>query len=200
MGNVSPATGGLVPPGIPGHSDGIGLPYDPEGARQLLARAGYPGGRDFPAVNLLGQSGNEAICEYVQAQWRENLKVKIAWEVQKDTPFWDRWEQVLPHMWLMGYVPDYPDPDGLLELFIGHSKRDWRHDKYDGLIEQARGIMDHGERMKLYGRADQILMEDAVIMLLYYVRRYLFIKPWVTRYPLAPCLTDSWKDVIIEPH
>ena len=32
-GQVSPATGGLVPPGLPGHSADIGLPFDPDQAR-----------------------------------------------------------------------------------------------------------------------------------------------------------------------
>ena len=34
-----PATGGVVPLRMPGHSSGISLPYDPERARQLLAEA-----------------------------------------------------------------------------------------------------------------------------------------------------------------
>ena len=34
-----PATGGFVPPGMLGHSAGIGLPYHPDRARELLAEA-----------------------------------------------------------------------------------------------------------------------------------------------------------------
>ena len=34
-----PAMGGFVPPGMPGHSSNIGLLYNPDGARQLLAGA-----------------------------------------------------------------------------------------------------------------------------------------------------------------
>jgi ABC-type oligopeptide transport system substrate-binding subunit/DNA-binding SARP family transcriptional activator len=201
-GIVSPATGGLVPPGIPGHSAGIGLPYDPERARRLLAQAGYPGGRGFPVVNLLARtdSDNDPVCEYLQAQWRENLEVEIAWEGSGNIPFWDKWKKVLPHMWIMGIMPDYPDPDALLKLFIGLYEPAWRHDIYDGLMERARGIMDQGERMRLYGRADRILMEDAVLMLLHYARLHLLVKPWVTRYPSAPHSTAFWKDVVIEPH
>ena len=33
---VSPATGGFVPPGLPGHSPDIGLPFDPEGLLSTL--------------------------------------------------------------------------------------------------------------------------------------------------------------------
>ena len=37
-GNAPPATGGFVPPGMPGHAPGIALPFDPKEARQLLAQ------------------------------------------------------------------------------------------------------------------------------------------------------------------
>ncbi|NIU61783.1 MAG: peptide ABC transporter substrate-binding protein, partial [Pseudomonas stutzeri] len=70
-----PATGGFIPPGMPGHSAGIGLPYDPEGARRLLAEAGYPGGRGFPAVETLSSRGSNEEGG-LPAQWRENLGVE----------------------------------------------------------------------------------------------------------------------------
>jgi ABC-type oligopeptide transport system substrate-binding subunit len=51
-GYVAPGTGGFIPPGMPGHSAGIGLSYDPEGARKLLAEAGLPEGPWFSPCGL----------------------------------------------------------------------------------------------------------------------------------------------------
>lgn len=81
-GHAFPATGGLVPPGMPGHSPGIGLTYDPEAARHLLAEAGYPGGRGFPAIDCLARDdpGFDLLSQHLEAQWLENLGVEITWQ------------------------------------------------------------------------------------------------------------------------
>ena len=69
-GQHSLATGGFVPTGMPGHSPGIGLPYDPERAHQLLVEAGYPKGRGFPAVKLLTSSFRAQESEQLAGYWR----------------------------------------------------------------------------------------------------------------------------------
>jgi ABC-type oligopeptide transport system substrate-binding subunit len=76
-----PATGGFVPPGMPGHSAGVGLPHDPSQARQLLAEAGYPGGRGFPALEALTWDAFEAPLVYLAEQWQESLGLEIRGEV-----------------------------------------------------------------------------------------------------------------------
>ncbi len=79
-GYVFPASGGLVPPRMPGHSPEIGLRYDPETARQLLAEAGYPGGRGFPTLESLAPDWYLAhpSLGHLAGQWHENLGVTIA--------------------------------------------------------------------------------------------------------------------------
>jgi oligopeptide transport system substrate-binding protein len=201
-----PATGGFVPPGMSGHSAGIGLPYDPDQARRLLAEAGYPkgGGSGFPVVELLIASGPlaSAPCECLQAQWRENLRVEIAWEEVKWVKLSDRLRIRRPHMLITGWGADYLDPDNFLRVgFLWIQKQvGWRNDVYDRLIEEARRIADPEERMRLYRQADRILVEEAVIMPFCYERRHLLIKPWVRKCPLSAIRGLFWKDVIIEPH
>jgi oligopeptide transport system substrate-binding protein len=199
-GYVSPATGGYVPPGMPGHSPGIALPHDPGQARQILSEAGYPGGRSFPTVDSLVPYGRESLSEYLQAQWREDLGIKTTWEAMEWAKYLDGLEREPPHIFLSGWVADYPDPDNFLRAGPVRRQTRWRNEAYDRLVEEARRVTDQGERMKLYGQADRILVEEAAIVPLTYERLHLLVKPWVRRYPTSAIKYWFWKDVIIEPH
>jgi ABC-type oligopeptide transport system substrate-binding subunit/class 3 adenylate cyclase len=200
-----PAKGGLVPPGMPGHSPGIGLPYDPERARHLLAEAGYAqrGGRDFPALDALAYQGPIAvsIIEYLQVQWLENLGVESTWKTMEWGRVLDRVDRKTPHMWYTGgWAADYPDPDSFLRASKWRVRSGWESKAYDGLVEGARRVMDQEERMRMYQQADRILIQEAPILLLCYGRANLLVKPWVTKYPTSALKEWFWKDVVIEPH
>jgi len=201
-GYVFPAMGGLVPPGMPGHSSGIGLPYDPESARHLLAEAGYPTGRGFPAIDALAGRGYffAAMTDYLQAQWQENLGVEITWKKMAWGRLLDGLSRQRPHMWLMGWWADYPDPDNFLRVSQWRAVDRWQHEGFDGLVEGARRVTDQEVRMRMYAQADRILVEEAPVLPLLYGRFHLLVKPWVKKYPTSPIKSNFWKDVIIAPH
>ena len=193
-----PATGGFVPTGMPGHSAGIGLPYDPDRARHLLAEAGYPGGRGFPVVGVSTLPVNEPVVEYLQRQWRENLGVEATCEAMEQAKYLDRLERELPHLYCSRWGADYPDPDNFLRVAVSSMKglSWWQNEAYDALVEEARRVMDQEERMKLYRQADRILVEEAPIMPLVYHWWTDLLKPWVR----LGGMTMLYKDIIIEPH
>jgi oligopeptide transport system substrate-binding protein len=195
----SPAAGGFIPPGMPGHSPEIGLSYDPDGARQLLAAAGYPGGSGFPVVDSLALPGYALQSTYLQEQWQEVLEVEIIWELMELARFLHKLEREPPRMFLVDWLADYPDPDNFLRVFIRRRTR-WRNNDYDRLVAEARGVLDPGERMRLYQQADRILAEEAPIVPLLYDRFHLLVKPWVKKYPISPMGAWFWKDVILELH
>lgn len=201
-GYAFPATGGLVPPGMPGHSPGIGLPYDPDGARQLLAEAGFPAGQGFPSVECVvgDDPGVMPLTDYLEEQWLEILGVEIKW---RRLPF----REVLgslwgkrPDMWGMGWLPDYPDPDSFLRASEWRVTGGWQNEVYDELVEEARRVTDQQERIKMYQQADTTLVQEAPVLPLTYGRNHLWQKSWVRKYPLSPMVFWFWKDVIIEPH
>jgi len=197
-----PTTGGFVPPGIPGHSPGIGLRYDPEQARRLLGEAGYQGGLGFPTVEALAADvpAWASTTEYLQAQWLENLGVEISWKPMAWRDFLDTLSRETPHTWAMGWSADYPDPDSFLRASEWRVTGGWQNEVYDALVEGARRVMDQAERMKIYQQAERTLMEEVPVLPLHYGRFHLLVKPWVRRFPTSPMKLWFWKDVIIEPH
>ena len=201
-GYSSPATGGFVPPGMPGHSAGTGLPYEPARARQLLTEAGYPAGRGFPAVEWLarGSTAAELVRKNLQMQWHESLGVEIELEMIEWATLLDRLRKEPPHMFLMSWIADYPDPDNFLRVGLWRERAGWRNQAFIRLVERARRALDQGERIKLYSQADGILVEEAAIIPLTYGRLHMLVKPWVSQFPIPLTGGWFWKDVIIEPH
>jgi oligopeptide transport system substrate-binding protein len=196
-----PATGGLVPPGMAGHSAGIGLPYDPQQAQHLLAEAGYLRDHGFPDVCLLVPSApiTSLATEHLQAQWREDLGIEVRCELVEWLAYQDRLKAMPPHISMRGWSPDYADPDSFLRVAV-RTATHWRNESYDELVEEARQLRDHGERLKRYQQADNIVVRQAALVPLFYGRRHLLIKPWVRKYPTSAIRSWFWKDVIIEPH
>jgi oligopeptide transport system substrate-binding protein len=128
-GTAFPATGGFVPPWIPGHAPGIAASYDPDLAREKLAEAGYPGGAGFPVFKLLVSYGHNTgnmfgiFCEH----WKEILGVQIRPEVVEFHTVLDLQKNNPPPMWVMVWAADYPDPDSYLRAGVWPSSSDWRH-------------------------------------------------------------------------
>jgi ABC-type oligopeptide transport system substrate-binding subunit len=200
-----PATGGVVPPGMPGHSPDIGLVYDPQAARRLLTEAGYPGGRGFPGVVFLHTHGlgDESFLPLLQRAWSRNLGVDVeittlAWE-----PFLSRLEAQPPDLMLGGWIADYPDPDNYLRV-VFHSREGlneprWQDPRFDALVEEAARVTDKRRRMALYREADRILVaEQAVILPLSYGRGAVLVKPWVSHCSKTRTYTDHLKELIVE--
>ncbi len=195
-----PATGGLVPPGMAGHSPDIGLPYHPAEARDLLAEAGYPRGQGFPVLECLEVTGFKDFYEYLRAQWLENLGIDITWTHVEWERLLDRLSGERPHMWISGWSADYSDPDSFLRAAGWRATSGWQNEAYDRLVEEAQGVMDQEGRMRIYRQADRILVDDAPILPLAYGRSHMLVKPWVRKYPISPMGWFFWKDVVIEPH
>jgi ABC-type transport system substrate-binding protein len=186
---------------MPGHSPGIGSPYDPQGARRLLAAAGYPDGRGFPEVEWLGIYRAENMLVCLQSQWRKTLGVDIPFEGVDGMTLFQRSITAPPHMYQSAWLADYPDPDNFLRVSTWPRRTCWHNEAYDSLVERARRVTDQTQRIKLYQQAERILIEEAPIMPFGYVRSPWLVKPWVGGFVPSPLFfSPLWKHVIIEPH
>lgn len=103
----------VLPPLFESHNaDYAGYPYDPEGARALLAEAGYPDGFDTElyAYNV---APNDRIAQAIQADLAE-IGVNVALRTQaQSTVIEAGGAGEAPLIWSggMAWIADYPDPN-----------------------------------------------------------------------------------------
>ncbi|MEM4724828.1 MAG: ABC transporter substrate-binding protein, partial [Candidatus Hadarchaeum sp.] len=195
------ASGGLVPPAVPGHSPGIALPRQLERAQQLLTEAGYPGGSGFPSQELqcAAYPRMEPLASELQRQWQENLHIWVPFELLTLPTFMQKVEKESCHAFLSGWMADYPDPDNFLRVCLQWQRTGWQSTAYNTLVEKARQTPRAAERMQLFGEAERILIVEATIIPLTHERLHFLVKPWV-KLPLSPFRWWFWKDVIIAAH
>ena len=164
----------FAPPGIFGAPpiDEVGLGFDPEFARQQLADAGYPDCRGFPQVTLAEYREEGTWTAYAQAQWMENLGCRkdqiqilhlsfreLMILTESDVP-----EAQAPHMWSMGWGPDYADENNWVGdvLWCQAANRLKRTcNQIDDLIVQAREEPDPQRRIQLYRQIEEMFFGPA---------------------------------------
>ena len=155
-----PATG-MVPPGIPGRSATDFLPpHDPDGARALLAAAGYPGGTGFPTTTLLGGGVEDRAFA---AEVQRELGVSVQVEIQGNG-FFDRLTADPPDMFSMGWVADYPGPNDFLGILLGSGASNnygrWSSASFDGAIGDALTASDPATARAAFDRAEGIVRDE----------------------------------------
>jgi ABC-type transport system substrate-binding protein len=160
-GTALPATG-MVPRGIPGRSDTDFLPaHDPDGARRLLADAGYPAGHGFPETTLLG--GGPTDSAFVAEVQRE-LGITVHIEVQ-GPGFFDRLAQDPPQIFAMGWVADYPGANDFLGILLGSGASNnygrWTSKPFDDAVASALSAADPTAARTAFDLAEAIVRDEA---------------------------------------
>ena len=166
---------GIVPPGAGlGYTSPPGIDQNIAEARQLLAEAGYPEGKGFPAVDYLHipQAMERNIAVELKSMWESALGVTISLSKQEQKAWLASMRELNYQMCRSSWVGDYNDPNTFLEMFTsenGNNHTGWSSPAYDRLIQAAAAESDAGKRNLLFQQAERLLIiDDCVILPVYF--------------------------------
>ena len=174
---------GIYPHGLIGFSEGNQgwLKYDPEGAKALLAEAGYPNGFDLelsadssassPVIlmlqimeqNLQAVGVNAKIVSYDEASW---LDLRKSGEMPSFVGTW---------------TADYNDPDNFIFTFFGNEDKtkirslNYYNTEAMARVSAARAIVDDAERNAEYAALEKLIVRDDAAWVPMFSRQHLFV-------------------------
>ena len=173
-----PATG-MVPLGIPGRPDGdYRPPFDPDGAKRLLAEAGVDP-RTLPPVEFITSGGGHD--DAVVADLREHLGVRVDYATMDFGDYTGRLDDDPPAMWSIIWVADYPSPNDFLGVLLGSgstaNEGRWRSPAFDDAIAEAGSTTDAAAAGAAYGRALATVRDEAPALPVTYGTAWSLTRP-----------------------
>lgn len=189
----------FVPEGIPGAEEGKdfaekqywdGEKFDVEGAKKLLAEAGYPEGKGLPTFELSYNSneGNKLIAEAIQQMWAE-IGVNVTLRNEEWAVFQDSRKNGNYQIARHGWIGDYVDPMTFLDMWmtgLGNNDPKFASAEYDELIRKAKAESDAKVRVGYLKEAEDILMEEMPIIPIYYYTQVKAVDPSVKDVRVSP--------------
>ncbi len=171
----------MVPPGIEGYGGVRGLSFDPEGARELLTQAGFPGGDGFPRLVYLFNTSeaHRGVAEVLQAQWKEYLGIDVELENQEWQVYLDNQTNLRYQLSRSAWIGDYPDPNTFLDMWMtggGNNRTGFSNARYDSLVVAAGAESDPVERAEILAECEKILVEEElpILPIYHYVSLHLY--------------------------
>ncbi len=186
--------GGMLPPGVPGHDPQLkGLPHDPARAKQLLADAGFPGGKGLPSLTLAVNpvtADYRMMAEPIAAMLKDTLGVAIDVQLQEFASFtaaMNRRDALAA--FVTGWSASTLDPGYFQELWLyGKSpmnRVNYENPAFDRLIDQANGSTG-ARRIAAIRQADELIAREVPLFPLMYTRFVYLISPRVKGLVLVP--------------
>jgi peptide/nickel transport system substrate-binding protein len=187
MEGAARATGQLMPEGMFGWSPALKAePYDPDGAKKLLADAGYPDGFSLTIHGPNDRYVNDDQVAQAIAQMLSRVGIATRVETMPSAVYFSRANKLDFSLMLVGWGSDTAEASSPLKALLatyssekgmGQANRGrYSNAKMDALLAQALATVDDSKREKLLQDATAVAMSDVGIVPLYHQENV-----WATR-------------------
>jgi peptide/nickel transport system substrate-binding protein len=208
QGEGTPADYGMVPYAEAFEKDGYnfkglkGYTFDPAKAKELMKQGGFPDGKGFPKVTLQINSGggdrNILVAEVIQKMLKENLNVDVDINTVPLAEHIEYVQSGKSDLFRFAWYADYPDPETFLTLFYGkHIPANpgeksfinffrFKNARFDSLFAASFTEPDKAKRYGLLSQAEQVVLDNAPFMPIFYDENYSLEQLNVRNFPQNP--------------
>ncbi len=210
-----PGTNGICPPSFEKYkTEGIkGYTLNLDSARYFLKKAGFPNGKGLAKLSLQVNTDGERnlnVAIEVQKQLKENLNIEL--DIQT-VPFAQLVENLTngkADFFRIGWISDYPHPENFLSIFYGKGVPTtatvasfpnftrYTNPAFDVLYEKAISASKEEETYALLKQAEQVLMNDAPVIVLWYDEAFRLLQPNVQNLPNNPMQYRDYSQTYFE--
>ncbi len=196
----------VTPPGLLGYQPPKLFEYDPEGARKLLAEAGYPNGEGFPSFELQYNTHEQhrKVAIAVQQMWNKELGIQVSlqnkdWKVYLDDEATGNFD-----ISRGGWIADYVDPNSFLDMWITGSELNrthWGSPEYDELVlRTAPQAKTREERFAAFFKAETIMLSEMPFIPIYTYASHHLRHPSLVGLPPNLMNYYNFRDVWLDPN
>lgn len=193
----------FTPPGIGGYTARGRLSFDPERARALLKEAGFEGGKNFPALELLvdAREQHRVIAEAVQQMWRQHLGIAVTLR-NEETQVLNTSKRQMDFQMVRGSwnATTYQDPFYFLGAWRTgalYNEAKWSNAEFDRMIE-GTWTVDAAGRAAAFQRAEEIFLDDVPAIPLFFSTQTILIGPSVKGWQPRPFADRRLKELWLE--
>lgn len=166
--------------------------YDPAAAKELLAKAGYPDGKDFPKLTLWLRNEapvRQALAQAIAASLKQNLGVEVEVSNKEYKTFTDALnaKPTQIQFGMVSYGFDFLDPYNMLSVWLSGGRHNWNNTQFDDMVKKAASFTgDPAERTKMFQDAEKLLVEDVGGIFIYHRTVGDLYRPYLKGTELEP--------------
>lgn len=178
LGGVNKVANGILPAGVSGHRESANfIQFNPEQGRKLLAEAGYPGGKGLPPLEMNFRDSRPDVktaAVAIAGQLKEHLGVTVNIRSMEWAAYLEKRNRSELQIFHMRWAADYLDPENFLSLMLSttgaENRMGYSNKEFDALCARADTMPASAERLELYARAEDIVLQDAPWVPIYFQR------------------------------